>query len=186
MTKYILLLLLSLKDGDVVLQLDVWGRLIYAVDGARGRRCGTACPPPLVVAAVRVRPSPNLPQYGRPRHCAAVVPTQPSALANCGRLSTEAAKSSICLGILHSYTVTLATVEGHRRRDECGTAETPTSNPRYCTGEENVQSWNVFPDGIHDGAAGQTKTTAKGAPATVPSVPVRYPAPTPRAQWLSG
>ena len=106
-----------------MLQLDVWGRLIYAVDGARGRRCGTACPPPLVVAAVRVRPSPNLPQYGRPRHCAAVVPTQPSALANCGRLSTEAAKSSICLGILHSYTrtVTLATVEGHRRRDECGT-----------------------------------------------------------------
>ena len=27
-------------------------------------------------------------QYGRPRYCAAVVPTQPPALANCGRLST--------------------------------------------------------------------------------------------------
>ena len=169
MTKYILLLLLllSLKDGDVVLQLDVWGRLIYAVHGARGRRCGTACHfacLPLLVAAVRVRPSPNLPQYGRPRHCAAVVPTQPSALANCGRLSTEAAKSSICLGILDSY--------GHRRRD---TAELrkPLRVILDIARERKMckvgTGWNMCSlESVSDRAAGQTKP-AKGGP-TVPAV----------------
>ena len=140
-----------------MLQLDICGRLIYAVDGARGRRFGTACLP-LLVAAVRVRPSPNLPQYGRPRQCAAVVPTQPSALANCGRLSAEAAKSSICLGILHSY--------GHRRRVMMAELRKPLQVILDIARERKMcrvgTGWNVF-TGIRDRAAGQTKP-AKGGP----------------------
>ena len=129
------------------------GWYMLLINGARGRRCGTACHLaclPLLVAAVRVRPSPNLPQYGRPRHCAAVVPTQPPALLGELRPSIHGS------GKIRHLPGNPPLLRSPAKIYECGTAETPTSNPRYCTGEENVQSWNVF-TGIRDRAAGQTK-----------------------------